>query len=114
MQETDQGNQEQQEGKQREQHLVRQCRRVGGHLVVDEFLDGAYQHLVQLETIENRKDHSVSFRRKEGEIVGDSGAVFYIKVAHMATLKQFRKFSCNKGYKNGHPWMAAGLYEYSQ
>ena len=41
--------------------------------------------------------------------MGDSGAVFYIKVAHLATLKQFRKFSCNTGYKNGHPWMAVGL-----
>ncbi|AZF06972.1 hypothetical protein C4J94_4231 [Pseudomonas sp. R5-89-07] len=41
--------------------------------------------------------------------MGDSGAVFYIKVAHLATLKQFLNFSCSSGYKNGHPWMAVGL-----
>ncbi|KTC44014.1 hypothetical protein AO262_03915, partial [Pseudomonas fluorescens ABAC62] len=80
----------------------------------DEFRNGAYQHLVQLETIENREDHSVSFRRKEGGIVGDSGAVFYLKVAHLATLKQLPKFSCIARYKNGHPWMAVGLYAYNR
>jgi hypothetical protein len=48
---------------------------------------------MQLETIENRKNHSVSFRRIKVEFVGDSGAVFYIKVAYLATLKQFRNFN---------------------
>ncbi|EJT84257.1 hypothetical protein PPS11_24298 [Pseudomonas putida S11] len=63
VQETDQCDQEQQEREQREQHLVGQCGSVGRHLVVEEFLDGAYQHAVQGQAAQVGENHSVSFRR---------------------------------------------------
>jgi len=66
MQKTDQCDEEQQEGEQREQHLVGQRGGIGGHLVIEELLDGAHQHAVQGQAAQVGENHSVSFRRLIG------------------------------------------------
>ncbi|MNL11487.1 hypothetical protein D3C87_1323260 [compost metagenome] len=58
MQETNQGDQEQDEGKQRKQHLIGQRRGIGRHFVIDELGDRAHHHTVDWQTFHVRKNHS--------------------------------------------------------
>ncbi|MNF18816.1 hypothetical protein D3C80_2231460 [compost metagenome] len=57
MQETDQGDQEENEGEQRKQHLVSQRRGIGRHFVVDELGDRAHHHTVQRHAFHVRENH---------------------------------------------------------
>lgn len=67
MQETDQRDQKQQERKQRKQHLVGQCRCIGGHLVIEELVDGSHQHLADFQFTQMGENHGASSRSLTGK-----------------------------------------------
>jgi hypothetical protein len=48
---------------------------------------------MQGQAFQIRENHSVSFRRNQVVVGGDSGAVFYNKVTCLATLKQFPRIA---------------------